>query len=73
MKNHKFSIKSVIVVHLNLSYCSPWKKNKKNHCINYKYLEKEMATHSRILAWRLPWTGKPGGHNLTTNPFGIIF
>ena len=24
-------------------------------------LEKEMATHSSILAWRIPWTGKPGG------------
>ena len=24
-------------------------------------LEKEMATHSRILAWRTPWTEKPGG------------
>ena len=24
-------------------------------------LEKEMATHSRILAWRIPWTEKPGG------------
>ena len=23
-------------------------------------LEKEMATHSRILAWRLPWTEEPG-------------
>ena len=23
-------------------------------------LEKEMATHSNILAWRIPWTGKPG-------------
>ena len=23
--------------------------------------EKEMATHSRILAWRIPWTGEPGG------------
>ena len=23
--------------------------------------EKEMATHSRILAWRIPWTEKPGG------------
>ena len=21
--------------------------------------EKGMATHSRILAWRLPWTGEP--------------
>ena len=40
-------------------------------------LEKGMATHSRILAWRIPWTEEPGGlqpmnsqrvgHNLTTN------
>ena len=24
-------------------------------------LEKELATHSSILAWRIPWTEKPGG------------
>ena len=24
-------------------------------------LEKEMATHSSILAWRSPWTEEPGG------------
>ena len=24
-------------------------------------LEKEMATHSRNLAWRVPWTEEPGG------------
>ena len=24
-------------------------------------LEKEMATHSSILAWRIPWTEGPGG------------
>ena len=24
-------------------------------------LEEEMATHSRILAWRIPWTEQPGG------------
>ena len=39
-------------------------------------LEEEMATHSSILAWRIPWTGEPGslqsmgsqraGHNLAT-------
>ena len=22
-----------------------------------------MATHSRILAWRIPWTEVPGGHS----------
>ena len=24
-------------------------------------LEKEMATYSGILAWRIPWTEEPGG------------
>ena len=24
-------------------------------------LEKEMATHSSILAWRIPWTEQPDG------------
>ena len=24
-------------------------------------LEEEMATHSSILAWRVPWTEEPGG------------
>ena len=24
-------------------------------------LKKEMVTHSSILAWRIPWTEKPGG------------
>ena len=24
-------------------------------------LEKEMPTHSSILAWRIPWTEEPGG------------
>ena len=24
-------------------------------------LEKEMATHSSILGWRIPWTEDPGG------------
>ena len=26
-----------------------------------RILEKEMATHSTILAWRIPGTGEPGG------------
>ena len=40
-------------------------------------LEKEMATHSNILAWRIPWAEDPGrlhftvsqraGHNWATN------
>ena len=44
-------------------------------------LEKEMAAHSCILAWRIPWTEKPGGlqsmgsqrvrHNWVTNTITI--
>ena len=28
---------------------------------HFHALEKEMASHSSILAWRIPWTGEPGG------------
>ena len=45
--------------------------NKINQTEKYKYcmilitcgmenMEKEMATHSSILAWRIPWTKEPG-------------
>ena len=26
-------------------------------------LEKEMATHSSILAWEIPWIERPGGYS----------
>ena len=26
-------------------------------------LEKEVATHSSILGWRVPWTEEPGGYS----------
>ena len=29
------------------------------------YLEKGMATHSSILAWRIPWIEEPGGLQYT--------
>ena len=28
---------------------------------HFHALEKEMATHSSTLAWKIPWTGEPGG------------
>ena len=44
-------------------------------------VEKGMATHSSILAWRIPWTEEPGGlqsmgsqrviHSLVTNTFNL--
>jgi len=28
--------------------------------LKYYFLEEEMATHSNMLAWRIPWTEEPG-------------
>ena len=46
-------------------------------------LEKEMATHSSILAWKISWTEEPGGlqsmglqrvrHDRATNTFTFTF
>ena len=34
-------------------------------------LEKEMATHSNILAWKIPWTEEPGGlHSMESQRVG---
>ena len=34
-------------------------------------LEKEMATHSSILAWRIPWTEEPGGLQCVESQKGV--
>ena len=35
------------------------------------WMEEEMATHSNILAWRIPWTDEPGGlHRGKLSPWG---
>ena len=31
---------------------------------HFHALEKEMATHSNVLAWRIPGTGEPGDYRL---------
>ena len=31
-------------------------------------LEKEMATHSSILTWKIPWTEEPGGLQYMGSP-----
>ena len=28
---------------------------------HFHVLEEEMATHSSVLAWKIPWTEEPGG------------
>ena len=29
--------------------------------VPFYLLEEEMASHSSVLAWRIPWTEEPGG------------
>ena len=44
--------------------CCPWGRTVGHDSSNFAFmhaLEKEMATHSSILAWRIPWTKEPGG------------
>ena len=42
---------------------SPWglEESDTTERLHFHALEKEMATHSSILAWRIPGTGEPGG------------
>ena len=48
--------------------CSPWGLKESDtrlsdftFTFHFHALEKEMATHSSVLAWRIPWTEEPGG------------
>ena len=42
---------------------SPWghEESEMTERLHFHALEKEMATHSNVLAWRIPGTVKPGG------------
>ena len=44
--------------------CSPWGGEESDTTerlhFHFHALEKEMATHSTVLAWRIPGTGEPG-------------
>ena len=43
--------------------CSPWdcKESDSTERLHFHALEKEMATHSSVLAWRIPGMGEPDG------------
>ena len=47
----------------SLEGCSPWGcwGSNMTERLHFHALEKEMATHSSVLAWRIPGTGEPGG------------
>ena len=41
--------------------CLPAMQETQVQCLGWEEpLEKEMATHSIILAWKIPWTEEPG-------------
>ena len=48
---------NVVVVNFVLCVFATLKK----HNGKIPFLEEEMATHSSVLAWRIPGTGEPGG------------
>ena len=43
--------------------CSPWGREESDTTerLHFHALEKDMATHSSVLAWRIPGMGEPGG------------
>ena len=47
----------------SLEGCSPWGRwgSDTTERLHFHALEMEMATHSSVLAWRIPRTGEPGG------------
>ena len=65
-----------LFVFFSLSYNNPFKKCLVNAWLvtksrtqlsdftltfHFHAFEEEMATHSSVLAWRIPWTEEPGG------------
>ena len=49
----------------SLAGCSPWGREESDMTerlpFHFHALEEEMATHSRVLAWKIPRTGEPSG------------
>ena len=51
----------------NLVGCSPWGRKSRTRLSDFTFtfhfpaLENEMATHSSVIAWRIPGMGEPGG------------
>ena len=60
-------ILALLVGMRSLVGCSPWGRKSRTRLSDFTFtfhfqaLEKEMATHSSILAWRIPGTAEPGG------------
>ena len=54
--------------------CNPWGREESDTTVRLHFhfhaLEKEMATHSSVLAWRIPGTGEPGGLSMGSHRVG---
>ena len=67
---YKYLFESLCSVHLGIfiPVCrSPWGHEESDTLSDFTFtfhfhaLEKEMATHSSVIAWRIPGMGEPGG------------
>ena len=66
MAPHSSTLAWKILCRRSLVGCSPWGRWGSDttewlHFFHFHALEKEMATHSSVLAWRVPGTGEPDG------------
>ena len=65
------SEKLILITYIHANICLPGSSNNKESACNAgdpgsilgweEPMEKEMAIHSNILVWEIPWTEEPGG------------
>ena len=60
---HNSSLLVIYFIQRSLEGCSPWGPwgSDRTEWLHFHALEKEMATHSSVLAWRIPGRAEPGG------------
>ena len=63
IKDFKYIMKESQGGWRSLVGCSPWGRWLSGFAFTFHFhaLEKELAAHSSVLAWRIPGTGEPGG------------
>ena len=53
-------LKYIYSIHVGVSRSQTWLRDF-TFTFHFHVLKKEMTTHSRIIAWRIPGMGEPGG------------
>ena len=61
MHSHKWEFPGGISGEETACHAGSYKRLGFDLCVGKIPLEEGMATHPSILAWRIPWTEKPGG------------